>query len=554
MAAGITLDGLQRFASSLARDDEPGLAIGTYSDGTLTAHAAAGCAVPEHGVPVSEQTMFDIASVSKHMTATCLLLLARDGVLDLDADIRPALPELAVGVPLTLRQCLSHTSGLRDYFALCEIAGIGVPGMTEDRFADLITGQRDLNFPPGSAFSYSNTGYALTSLLVRRATGHGLAQFAADRVFGPLGMTATHFRDDVARLVPRLAAGYVATGGTEPGFRRYDTTEEVIGDGAVVTSLADLAAWHGFMASGRTLGADIRDQLLDARPLTGGEPTGYGLGLQAITVEGRPAWWHSGSWAGYRAAVLYFPEHHIGVTTLANRDDRYASHVAVVVAAALLSGGDPARRYRELGGAPAGGEIARAAANAVAGVWHEPEQDSFMDVAADGEQLLVGGDNGQDERFTLGADGRWRGSGAAGASFYLSDDDELVPAWGLADRPGGRFRRAESVTGGGDQPRGVPAGLYWNSELRVRADLAAGPVPHLAIGLAPARPLVPAGPDVWRCRGGDQPGATRLTVLAAGDGAELLVSVPGARRVRFTRLAPGAADPGLPRGLRGWAR
>src|SRR5258706_9991495 len=99
------------------------------------------------------------------------------------------------------------TAGLRDYLALCELAGIPVLGIGEDRAMDLITGQRELDFAPGSAFSYSNTGYVLAAAIVRRITGAGLARFASERVFGPLGMTATHFRDDVAVLVPPLAGG-----------------------------------------------------------------------------------------------------------------------------------------------------------------------------------------------------------------------------------------------------------------------------------------------------------------------------------------------------------
>src|SRR5262249_50928163 len=161
-------------------DGEPGLAAGIYSAGELISSATAGCAVPEHGVPVSERTMFDIASVSKHITTTCMLLLARDGLIDLDSDIRASLPELALTRPVTLRQCLTHTAGLRDYLALCQLAGIPVLGIGEDRAMDLITGQRELDFAPRSAFSYSNTGYVLAAALVRRITGAGLARFASE--------------------------------------------------------------------------------------------------------------------------------------------------------------------------------------------------------------------------------------------------------------------------------------------------------------------------------------------------------------------------------------
>ena len=156
-------DQLQDFVGTLAADGEPGLAVGCYAAASCASSATAGCAVIEHAVPVTEHTAFDIASVSKHLTSACLLLLARDGLANLDADLRTVLPELRLTRPVTLRQCLTHTAGLRDYFALCDIAGLPVLGITQDRFADLVAGQADLDFPAGSAFSYSNTGYALAA-------------------------------------------------------------------------------------------------------------------------------------------------------------------------------------------------------------------------------------------------------------------------------------------------------------------------------------------------------------------------------------------------------
>ena len=137
--------------------------------------------------------------------------------INLDDDIRGKLPELALLQPVTLRQCLTHTAGLRDYLSLCEVAGVPLAGIDEDRAMDLIAGQRDLDFPPGSAFSYSNSGYVLAAALVRKITGMSLATFARERVFGPLGMTATAFRDDVGVPVPLLAGGYLAVpSGPEP--------------------------------------------------------------------------------------------------------------------------------------------------------------------------------------------------------------------------------------------------------------------------------------------------------------------------------------------------
>ncbi|HEX9031770.1 MAG TPA: serine hydrolase domain-containing protein [Streptosporangiaceae bacterium] len=541
----VNLPGLQDFVATLAADGEPGLAVGVYLDGELACSATAGCAVPEHGVPVSEHTAFDIASVSKHMTSACILLLARDGLVDLDGDIHATLPELALAQPVTLRQCLTHTAGLRDYFSLCDIAGIPTLGMGEGRFLDLVAGQAELDFPPGSSFSYSNTGYALAAVLARRVTGDSLAKLAAERVFGPLGMAATHFRDDVSLLVPRLAGGYL-TGPGGSGFRRLDVTEEVVGDGAVVTTLADLASWHSFMTSGSVLGSDLRDGLLARQRLTDGTEIGYALGLESVDLEGNPAWWHSGSWAGYRAAVIYLPGQRAGVSVLANRNDRYPSHVAGAVATALVTGGDPATCYAAQSGIPAPPEQARTEAPGVAGLWHEPDQDVFVEFAVDDGQVTCR-EHGQELRFVLGTDGSWHGIGGAAAATYTQQARHLISSWGLSARPESRFERAAPVPP--QEPTApLPVGIFRNEELRAHAEVS--PDKHgaaqIVIGLAAPRLLVPAGPGVWR----STPAGGALTVRLADDGRGLLLSVPGARRVRFDPV-DSPAGPGLIRGLTG---
>ena len=551
------LGALPEFVGALAASDEPGLAVGVYTDGELAAAATAGCAVVEHSVPVTERTMFDIASVSKHMTATCLLLLARDGHFDLDADISASLPELRLSQPVTFRQCLTHTAGLRDYFGLCDIAGIGVLGITEERFMDLAVGQADLDFPPGSAFSYSNTGYALAAVLVRRLTGMGLARFASERVFGPLGMTATHFRDDVSLLVPGLAAGYVvAPAGHGSGFRRYDVTEEVVGDGAVVTTLADLGPWHGFMTSGAVLGAEIRDGLLARQVLTDGTRLGYALGLEAIEVGDSAAWWHSGSWAGYRAAVIYLPDLRAGVTVLANRNDHFASYVAFAVAAVLTGGGDLATAHRVLTGEPAPAERSRLEAPAIAGLWHEPDQDAFAEFylasSEPGPAQLVLRDPGGDLRFQLGDDGSWHGIGSAGGGTYTLHGSTLIAKSGLFGRPDGRFMRVEPSAH--SSPPSAVAGIFFNEELRAYAAIRAGESgsAEISIGLAAPRTLIRVGDGLWRGMGSGQPGGSApITVRFAEGNTALLISAPGARRIRFERVTGVTTEPNLMRGLRG---
>jgi CubicO group peptidase (beta-lactamase class C family) len=321
----------------------------------LVAQAAAGNAVIEHDVPLGAGTIFDIASANKQFTAACLLLLLqRDGLLSLDDDVRRHLPELLLPVPVTLRQCLSHTSGLREYYSLCELAGVPVAGMDEARLMRLLAGQTGLNFPPGTGWSYSNSGFVLAAAALRRVSGRSLAEFAANRLFGPLGMRASRFRADLTVPVYALATGY--TPAPDGSWRRADITEEIVGDGGVVTSVSDLAGWQHFMLTGATLGTDIRDGLLEPAVLADGRRLPYALGLEITAVGGHRVYLHSGHIDGFRSALAYLIDGGTGVAVLANRDDTFPAEIAVRIAG-RLAGVASAPRQRGLwppGPRPAG--------------------------------------------------------------------------------------------------------------------------------------------------------------------------------------------------------
>ncbi|MFC7714002.1 serine hydrolase domain-containing protein [Nonomuraea recticatena] len=214
----------------------------------------------EFGVPVDEHTRFDIASASKQFTAACVLLLEREGKLGLDDDVRTHVPELSLETPVTLRQCLQHTGGLPEWYSLQALTGVPLAEMTEQRLLEVLTGIRRTTFEPGTAFSYSNTGYVLAAVVINRVTNSSLAEFARKRLFEPLGMADSLFRDDASVPLDRLAYGYANAQG-EP--RRADTQESAVGDGGLVTSVAGLAPWFGFLADGRVLGTDLRDRLLE---------------------------------------------------------------------------------------------------------------------------------------------------------------------------------------------------------------------------------------------------------------------------------------------------
>jgi len=511
--------GLSELIAPYVTGDDPGHAVGVYRGGELVAHAAAGHAVIEHDIPIGADTMFDIASASKQFTAACLVVLQRDGVLSLDDDVRTHLPELALPVPVALRQCLSHTGGLRECYVLCDLTAVPIAGMGEERLMRLLAGQTGLNFPPGTGWSYSNSGFVLAAAVVRRLTGRPLAAFAAERLFGPLGMRVTRFRDDLTVPVHGIATGY--TPAARGGWARVDITEETVGDGGVVTSIRDLAAWQHFMLTGAALGADIRDALLVPAVLADGRRLPYALGLEITTVGGHDVYLHSGHIDGFRSALAYLIDAGVGVAVLANRDDTFPAEIAVRIVERLAGVAAPAPPA--LLAPPA----ALAAQPAVTGIWYSSELDTHVAIGAADDGTVTQAESGCVYRYAAMSDGSWLGVGSAASTRLRRVGDELLRDETVGDEPAEVFVRT-----GEPPPAAPPTGTYYSEELLAYATIAAadgGPpgTAAVTIGLAGPRAVSPASNGVWAGEG--------LTIRLLPGEAALEMSVDGARRCRFSR-------------------
>src|SRR6478672_3317363 len=228
---------VDRIFAAYDRTDSPGCAVGVYRDGRVTLARGYGMANLELNVALSPQSVFDIGSTSKQFTATSVVLLAQQGKLSLDDDIRKYIPELPnYGKTITIRHILTHTSGIRDYLTLWGLAGVDDADLTTDDDAlALIARQRELNFAPGEQWLYSNSGFFLASVIVKRVSGMTLARFAAARIFAPLGMAHTRFNDDHMSVIANRATGYAprdSGGGWATAMSNFEQT----GDGAVQTS------------------------------------------------------------------------------------------------------------------------------------------------------------------------------------------------------------------------------------------------------------------------------------------------------------------------------
>src|SRR5262245_41692285 len=225
------------------KPDSPGCALGVIKDGKLVYSRGYGMANLEHGIPNSPKLVYDIGSTSKQFTAASILLLAKQGKLSLDDEARKYIPELpAYQWPITIRHLIHHTSGLRDYLTLFSLAGVNFDDTTTEKDAlEIILRQKGLNFAPGDEWLYSNSGYFLLSIIIKRASGKSFAEFAKENIFDPLGMTHTLILDNHKRIVPMRAVGYSPN--PRGGFQTEMSNFEQTGDGAVQTSIEDLLLW-----------------------------------------------------------------------------------------------------------------------------------------------------------------------------------------------------------------------------------------------------------------------------------------------------------------------
>lgn len=316
---------VDKIFADLTKPGSPGCALGVYRDGKIVYAKGYGLANLEEDVPITPQSVFDIASVSKQFTAASIVLLERQGKLRLDDDIRKYVPELPDyssqgGGKITILQLLNHTSGLRDYGNLFPLAGIDDDDVTTDEDAlGMIVRQKALNFTPGSEWQYSNSGYLLLSLIVKRASGESLKEFAAENIFQPLGMAHTQHRDDHTFLIPHRVQAYSRT--ENGGYRLNMSYAEETGDGMVHTTLEDLQKWDENFYSGKLGGKNFASEMEQNGKLNDGRVVEYAKGSRIWTYRGLPAVVHTGGSGGYRAYYIRFPDQHFSVACLCNLEN-----------------------------------------------------------------------------------------------------------------------------------------------------------------------------------------------------------------------------------------
>ena len=316
--------------------DGPGCEMGVFQNGHIAYERGYGLANIEYGAPLTPTTPMIMGSVSKQFTAASIALLAEQGRLSLGDEVHKYVPELAdYGKPITIEELVHHTSGVRDFWALVETAGMRPDdGYTVDDILTLASRQKHLNFDPGAEYNYSNTGYVLLGIVVRRVTGKTLRQFAAEQIFSPLGMASSHFHDDHNEPVRGRAFAYSPL--PNNAWRINVWNNDIVGQGGLMTTVEDLQKWDENFYTGTVGGTGFLARQLERGRLNNGTQIAYAFGLEIGAYRGLPMVEHSGSTGGYRTDITRFPSVHTSVVTMCNVSNADAVTLAHRVADVVL--------------------------------------------------------------------------------------------------------------------------------------------------------------------------------------------------------------------------
>lgn len=301
----------------LAANNVPGALVAVASRGRMLHLATYGLASVELAVPVSEQTVFEIGSISKQFVAAATMLLVEDRLLSLDDPIHKFLPWLpGEWLGVTVRQLLNHTSGIPDYE---EIRSYDVYRfrLTPEEVIR-IANARPMDFAPGTGWYYSNTGYFLLSMIVERLAGAPLGEVLAQKIFAPLAMTATRMADP-ERIIAHRAAGYWVDKAGELINRNPTETSSTLGAGGLLSSAADLAKWDAALYGDDLLSKASRDAMWAATILPDGQDTEYGFGWRVTPYLGLASQNHTGQVAGFNTNFARFPDQDAAVIVFMNR-------------------------------------------------------------------------------------------------------------------------------------------------------------------------------------------------------------------------------------------
>lgn len=320
--AQATPEQIRRADSIFARftGDTPGASFAVVKDGKVLFTKGYGLADLEHRIPITPSTVFDVASVSKQFAGLTVAMLIGEGKIGLKDDIRKYIPELQpMKRPITVENLLHHMSGMRDWPGTLGVAGWDFDDVIS--FQQILTfayHQKTLNFVPGSEYTYSNTGFNLLAEMVQRVTGQPFRVVTNERIFKPLGMSSSIFRDDHTLVVADRAFGYSRRPAPDSTWHVVTNNLTALGSSSLMSSANDMARWL-MNFDDKRVGGEAAHTLMRTRGvLNNGSTIPYAFGIVNAEYRGAPTLNHSGSWAGFVSYLVHFPQQHAGVVVLAN--------------------------------------------------------------------------------------------------------------------------------------------------------------------------------------------------------------------------------------------
>ncbi len=513
---------------SWTKPNEPGCAVAVSQNGKIVVNKAYGSADLERDVSITPNTVFDAGSVRKQFVAAAILLLVEEGKLSLADDVRKYIPQLPdYGHKLTVEHLLTHTSGIRDWQPLLNLAGGDPDAMT------MILRQRELNFAPGEEWSYSNSNYVLLPEIVARVSGVPFSEFARKRLFEPLGMKLTTYVDDPLRLIKNRALAYKK----EASAWKIDMYlgNDRGGAGSLFTTASDLVTWNDALTNNR-LGAFVTQKLQEPAILNNGRKLSYARGLQVDPFRrGGQLVWHSGGAAGYSTIAGRLPEQGISVAIMCNADGSARSAYAGRLFDLFLPAGSNSEATTPASNA-AGASVTSGDLSSRAGLFFDEKTGQPLRLAVNNNTLAIAGAG---PLVTLAADHfrsqRKSASFMSEAEFELrflsADQIEVKTKEGQTTR----YRRAQPFTPTAAELQAF-AGRYHSDELM--ADFQMKPGKDSLIGQANDRPgppfeFKPVDRDTFQFSGL----ILRFVRDKAGKVTGLEYSNPLLRNVKFTRLS-----------------
>ena len=314
---------LNRYAST-----DPGAQMAISRNGQVIYFSAKGMADLEHNAPLTKTSRIEAGSVSKQFTAAAILLLEQQGKLSLNDDIRKYVPEIRdYGNVITIQHLMHHTSGLKDWGSIAEIAGWprGTKAYSNEDALYFISLQTTLNNKPGDEYIYSNSNYTLMTIIVQRVSGMSHATFTKKQIFEPAGMKNTEWRDNYKRVVPGRAIAYSKSNGV---YVTNMPNEDTYGHGGLLTTAEDLLIWNNFYLSGKLGSPSLFPDQKKTIPLNNGKHNSYAAALNLAPINGWDAISHTGATASYRANLEYFPEQGLSFAWLSNNSEPELSTIS----------------------------------------------------------------------------------------------------------------------------------------------------------------------------------------------------------------------------------